>query len=111
MTRGTGDGLGNDRERSERFGFLRSARVRRLSGLDAETNLVRRQGAAGPRLEDGQSIFAEIARRGRACGPLSSQAARRRAAILGEEAHPEQAFLSLSPSRLPIKWRASPSRS
>jgi hypothetical protein len=30
-------------------------------------------------------IVAKIARRGRACGPLSSQAARRRAAILGEE--------------------------
>jgi len=29
-------------------------------------------------------------RRGRACGPLSSQAARRRAAILGEEAHADQ---------------------
>src|SRR5580692_322660 len=45
-----------------------------------------------PHLEDGQSIFADIARRGRACGPLSSQAARRRAAILGEEAHAEQAL-------------------
>ena len=72
--------------------FLRPARVRRLSWPDAETKLVRRQGAAGPHLEDGQSIFADIARRGRACGPLSSQAARRRAAILGEETHAVQAF-------------------
>ena len=89
---GTGDGLGHRRERSGHLRFLGPARVRRLSGSDPETNLVRRQGAAGPRLEDGQSIFAEIARRGRACGPLSSQAARRRAAILGEEAHPDQAL-------------------
>jgi hypothetical protein len=68
----------------------RPARVRRLP--DAETKLVRRQGTAGPHLEDGQSIFAEITCRGRACGPLSSQAARRRAAILGDEAHADQAM-------------------
>src|SRR6202045_1997307 len=80
------------RQHSGRLRFLRPARVRRLSWPDAETKLVRRQGAIGPHLEDGQSIFAEIARRGRACGPLSSQAARRRAAILGKETHADQAL-------------------
>src|SRR5450631_1950588 len=89
---GPGDGLGDGRQRSGYLRFLRPARVRRLSWPDAETTLVRRQGTVGPRLEDGQSIFAEIARRGRACGPLSSQAARRRAAILGEKAHADQAL-------------------
>src|ERR1700747_3566601 len=39
--------------RRQGFGFLRPTRVRRLSGSDPETNLVRRQGAARPRLEDG----------------------------------------------------------
>jgi hypothetical protein len=89
---GPGDGLGDGRERSGRLRFLGPARVRRFSWPDAETKLVRRQGAAGPHLEDGQPIFAEIACRGRACGPLSSQAARRRAAILGEEADADQAL-------------------
>ena len=89
---GSSDGLGDGRERSGRFRFLRPARVRRLSWPYAETKLVRRQAEAGPHLEDGQSIFADIARRGRACGPLSSQAARRRAAVLGEETHAVQAF-------------------
>jgi hypothetical protein len=43
------------------------ARVRRPSWPDAKTKLVRQQGAAGPRLENGQSIFAEIACHGCAC--------------------------------------------
>jgi hypothetical protein len=89
---GPGDGLGDGRQRSGHLRFLRPARVCRLSWPDAETKLVRRQGAPGPRLENGQSIFAKIARRGRACGSLSSQAARRRAAIMGEEAHADQAL-------------------
>src|SRR6202035_3992377 len=80
------------RQHSGRLRFLGPARVRRFSWPDAETKLVRRQGAAGPHLEDGQPIFADIACRGRACGSLSSQAARRRAAILCEEAHAEQAL-------------------
>ena len=63
----------------------------------AETKLVRRQGAAGPRLENGQSIFAEIARRGRACGSLSSQVARRRHVILGEEASPSRSCAARQP--------------
>jgi transposase len=87
-TVGFGDGL----ECSGYLRFLRPARVRRLSWPDSETTLVRRQGTVGPRLEDGQSVFAKIARRGRACGPLSSQAARRRAAILGKETHADQAL-------------------
>ena len=45
---------------------------RRSSMESAETKLVRRQGAARPRFENGQSIFAEIARRGRACGSALS---------------------------------------
>src|ERR1700730_1138044 len=53
------------RQHSGRLRFLRPARVRRFSWPDAETKLVRRQGAIGPHLEDGQSIFADIARRGR----------------------------------------------
>ena len=61
-------------------------------GLTPRQNSSGGKAAAGPRLEDGQSLFAEIARRGRACGPLSSQAARRRAAVLGEEAHADQAL-------------------
>ena len=89
---GPGDSLGDGRQRSGRLRFLGPARVRRFSWPDAETKLVRRQGAAGPHLEDGQPIFADIACRGRACGSLSSQAARRRAAILCEEAHAEQAL-------------------
>ena len=73
--------------------FLRSARVRSLSWPDAaRQNSSGGKGTAGPRVEDGHSIFAEIARPGRACGPISSQAARRRAAILGEEAHADQAL-------------------
>jgi putative transposase len=71
---GPGDGLGDGRERSGRLHFLGPARVRRLSWPDAETTLVRRQGATGPHFEDGQSIFTEIACRGRACGPLLPQA-------------------------------------
>ena len=94
---GPGDGLGDGRQRSGHLRFLRPARVRRLSWPDAGTKLVRRQGAAGPRLEDGQPIFAEIARRGRACGSLSSQVARSRHAILGEEASPSRSCAARQP--------------
>ena len=87
---GLGPVTASGHKRSGCIRFLGTARVRRLSWPDAETKLVRRQGAAGPRLEDGQPIFAETARRGRACSPLSSHAAPRRAAILGEEAHADQ---------------------
>lgn len=51
--------------------------VRRLSWPDAETKLVRRQGAAGPHLEDGQPIFAETARRPDMTMPLLVAFARR----------------------------------
>ena len=44
---GPGDSLGDGRQRSGRLRFLGPARVRRFSWPDAETKLVRRQGALG----------------------------------------------------------------
>ena len=60
-----GDRIGNCRERAGRLELLRLARVLGLSWVDANTELLRRQGTIGPGLEDGQPLSAQVAGRRR----------------------------------------------
>jgi hypothetical protein len=84
--------LGDGGDHSGYVQFCRSARVRRLSRTDAQAELFWRQAQAGAHFEDGQSLFAQTACRGRACGAVSPQAAHRPAADVGEEADREEAL-------------------
>src|SRR6202035_5206750 len=84
--------LGNGGDHSGYVQFCRPARVRRLSRTDAQAELFRWQAKAGAHFEDGQSLFAQTACRGRACGAVSPQAAYQPAADVGEEADREEAL-------------------
>ena len=63
--------LGDGGDHSGYVQFRRPARVRRLSRADAQAELFGRQAEARAHFEDGQSEFAQTARRGRACGVVS----------------------------------------
>jgi hypothetical protein len=66
--------LGDGGDHSGYVQFRLPARVRCLSGADAQAELFRRQAEARAHFEDGQSELAQIARRRGACrnGPLRS---------------------------------------
>ena len=60
------------------------------SRAHAEAELVGRQAEARTHFEDGQSISAQTARRGRACCAVSPQAPHGSAADVGQDAHGEE---------------------
>jgi Transposase IS116/IS110/IS902 family len=82
-----------------------------LLGLTPKQNSSGGQAEAGAHFEDGQSELAQTAGRGRPWGVVSPQAVHRPAADVGPEADREENPSSLSPWRLPTRWRASRSRS
>jgi hypothetical protein len=84
--------VGDGGDHSGSVQLRRPARIRRLSGADAQAELVWRQAEARAHFEDGQSELAQTARRGRACGAVSPQATYRPTADVGEEAHREEAL-------------------
>jgi len=63
--------LGDGGDHSGRVPFRRSTGIRRFSRVDAQAELIGRQAEAGAHFEDGQSLIAQTACRGRACGAVS----------------------------------------
>src|ERR1700759_961722 len=72
--------LGDGGDHSGYVQFCRSTGIRRFSRTDAQAELFGRQAKARAHFEDGQSLFAQTACRGRPCGAVSPQAAHRPAA-------------------------------